>query len=67
MKLAILISTILLAACAQTPLSKAPLKNKPPDNEVMCTMDAMQCADGSWVGRSPPNCEFKCPAAAADQ
>jgi hypothetical protein len=28
---------------------------------VMCTMDAMQCPDGSYVGRSGPTCEFVCP------
>lgn len=29
---------------------------------VMCTMDAKQCPDGSYVGRQGPNCEFaKCP------
>lgn len=28
---------------------------------VACTMDAMQCPDGSWVGRSGPNCRFVCP------
>jgi uncharacterized protein YneF (UPF0154 family) len=33
-----------------------------PKADVFCTMDAMQCPDGSWVGRSGPNCEFKCPA-----
>lgn len=27
---------------------------------TICTMDAMQCPDGSWVGRSGPNCEFNC-------
>ncbi len=26
-----------------------------------CTEDAMQCSDGSWVGRSGPNCQFVCP------
>lgn len=27
-----------------------------------CTMEAKQCPDGSYVGRSGPNCEFaKCP------
>ena len=32
-----------------------------PDN-VVCTMDAKMCPDGSYVGRSGPNCEFKaCP------
>ncbi len=28
---------------------------------VVCTMDAMECPDGSWVGRTGPNCEFVCP------
>jgi len=27
---------------------------------VACTMDAMQCPDGRWIGRSGPNCEFVC-------
>jgi Immunoglobulin-like domain of bacterial spore germination len=31
--------------------------------EVMCTMDAMQCPDGSFVGRTGPKCEFVCPTA----
>lgn len=29
--------------------------------ESVCTMDAMQCPDGSWSGRSGPKCEFVCP------
>lgn len=30
--------------------------------EVICTLDAKICSDGSAVGRSGPNCEFaKCP------
>jgi hypothetical protein len=63
MKLAVLISAILLVACMQGNTSK-PIEVKPSaDNQVMCTMDAMQCADGSWVGRSGPNCEFACPTA----
>lgn len=34
----------------------------PPDEGVMCTMDAKICPDGSAVGRSGPNCEFApCP------
>lgn len=33
----------------------------PEDSMVMCTQDSMQCPDGSWVGRSGPACEFKCP------
>ena len=28
---------------------------------IVCTQDAMQCSDGSWVGRSGAKCEFVCP------
>ena len=28
---------------------------------IACTMDAMMCPDGSYVGRTGPNCEFVCP------
>jgi hypothetical protein len=30
---------------------------------VACTMEAMQCPDGTYVGRTGPNCEFVCPTA----
>ncbi len=30
-------------------------------NEVACTADARQCPNGSYVGRTGPNCEFVCP------
>jgi hypothetical protein len=44
------------------PSSVAPLTPPPPLSGVYCTMDAKQCSDGSYVGRSGPNCEFKkCP------
>lgn len=36
---------------------KAPV---PPDT-VVCTADAMQCPDGSYVGRTGPECKFVCP------
>ena len=29
--------------------------------QVFCTQDAKLCPDGSYVGRTGPNCEFKCP------
>lgn len=32
------------------------------EDPVACTMDAMMCPDGSYVGRSAPGCEFRCPA-----
>ncbi len=31
------------------------------DKGYMCTMDAMMCPNGTYVGRSGPNCEFVCP------
>lgn len=31
------------------------------EEQVFCTADAMMCPDGSYVGRTGPNCEFKCP------
>ncbi len=33
------------------------------DEMVACTMDALQCSDGSWVGRTGSTCEFVCPPA----
>ena len=34
--------------------------------EIACTMEAKQCPDGSFVGRTGPNCEFAdCPSAPA--
>lgn len=43
---------------------KTPLitENNNNNGGTACTADAMQCSDGSWVGRSGPNCEFACPA-----
>jgi hypothetical protein len=35
--------------------------NQSAPDAVVCTMDAMQCPDGSYVGRSGSNCEFVCP------
>lgn len=33
----------------------------PLPEETMCTQDAFQCPDGSYVGRTGPDCEFICP------
>lgn len=36
--------------------------NLPANNRVACTMEAKLCPDGSYVGRTGPNCEFTaCP------
>ena len=32
------------------------------ETTYVCPMDAMRCADGSYVGRSGPSCQFYCPA-----
>lgn len=40
--------------------------NTPDDAMVMCTMEAKQCPDGSYVGRGGPKCEFAaCPSTGA--
>jgi len=42
-----------------------PVEYKNPNEiePVACTMEAKLCPDGSYVGRSGPNCEFaECPA-----
>lgn len=35
---------------------------QPGDDQVVCTLDALECPDGTYVGRTGPNCEFVCPA-----
>jgi hypothetical protein len=45
-----------------TPTSKINTSTTPINNQpIACTMDTKQCPDGSYVGRSGPNCEFVCP------
>jgi len=36
-------------------------QNQIPTPDVACTADAMQCPNGSWIGRSGPDCQFVCP------
>ena len=36
-------------------------KNPKEKGGLVCTMDAKLCPDGSYVGRTGPNCEFVCP------
>ncbi len=48
----------------QTPTetSKPTPTGKSKDDQVVCTQDAKQCPDGSYVSRTGPNCEFAaCP------
>lgn len=43
------------------PMGSAPTEDI--EEPVACTMDAMMCPDGSYVGRVAPNCEFApCPS-----
>ena len=57
------IVSLFLAQNAAAPVSIPP--PIPDPVEVMCTADAMQCPDGSYVGRTGPRCEFVCPEATA--
>ncbi len=43
------------------PISTQAPAVSPTEAVTLCTQEAMQCPDGSWVGRSGPQCEFKCP------
>lgn len=53
-----LIAIGLFAGIASTLLRQSPAEEI---EAVACTMDAMMCPDGSYVGRTGPNCEFVCP------
>jgi hypothetical protein len=75
-------SIIVLAACGSAPVNNGNTNNngsannpdiavETPDQaggeQVMCTMDAKMCPDGSYVGRTGPNCEFAaCPSEDAE-
>lgn len=44
--------------------TETPIQSSIPDSDndlIFCTADAMQCPDGSFVGRSGPDCMFVCP------
>lgn len=55
--------SVVLAQRASAPVSIPQPTLEPV--EVMCTADAMQCPDGSYVGRTGPNCAFVCPEGAS--
>lgn len=43
----------------QTP---TPTPTEQTDKKIFCTQEAKECPDGSYVGRTGPNCEFTpCP------
>ncbi len=41
--------------------TETPSPSDPDGGMIACTMDAMMCPDGSYVGRTGPNCQFVCP------
>jgi len=44
------------------PMPTEPRPEPMPTEPVFCTQEAMLCPDGSYVGRTGPNCEFtQCP------
>jgi hypothetical protein len=44
-----------------SPIINSPVVNVPPGG-IACTQEAKLCPDGSYVGRTGPNCEFTaCP------
>lgn len=46
---------------------KSPVGLEGENEGTMCTTDAMECPDGSWVGRSGTNCQFVCPIGTSTQ
>jgi len=52
----------LCTGCAKdTHIGVAAVPAKQSDTRQACTQEVKRCPDGSWVGRSGPACEFKCP------
>ena len=57
----IFVALLLLAGLAFAGLLRWE-RNNTGDDITFCTQDAMLCPDGSYVGRTGPNCEFApCP------
>lgn len=47
---------------AEAPIVETPTETATTTETVFCTADAMQCPDGSYVGRTGSDCQFVCPA-----
>lgn len=67
--LGVLVVIALIIGVGSSFMSKNPTTSMSPSPSVTgvaCTMDAMMCPDGSYVGRQGPNCEFAmCPSGTA--
>ena len=61
--LAVVLIGLLAAAAALAYVATYRTTVPKPSNPVICTMEAKQCPDGSYVGRTGPNCAFApCPS-----
>lgn len=67
--IALVLLVLILGAAYWSTRAFPPIELTPPidltpnqNQGIACTMDAKMCPDGSYVGRSGPNCEFAaCP------
>lgn len=58
----IVVLVVLVLAGAMYVQSQRSIDDVPAPDDVACTEEAMLCPDGSYVGRSGPDCEFDaCP------
>ena len=63
-----LLSTAFLAGCGTTAVQPKTQPTSQAPQATACTMDAKACPDGSYVGRTGPNCEFApCPTASTGE
>lgn len=59
----VLIAVVVVGGALWWTLPGMGLSTPLPQEPVFCTADAFQCPDGTFVGRTGPNCEFVCPGA----
>jgi hypothetical protein len=58
----VLIALVVAAGTLWWTLPGGMIGGAPQPEPVFCTADAFQCPDGTWVGRTGPDCQFVCPA-----
>lgn len=56
------ITTLVLVLGFTPEVWAQPTSTAAAQDAVACTMDAFMCPDGSYVGRTGPQCEFVCPS-----
>jgi len=66
--LSTILSAALLAGCGTNWVQPKVQPDEQTPQAVACTMEAKACPDGSYVGRTGPNCEFTaCPTASTGE